>query len=89
MLKLDIKDRSRKYGYIYWMSKDDCQVRNMLGDLCTINLVFEKADHGEKNIDWNSRRISIGYRWTQRIPQSKKYFVLQMQSKEKLNVRCI
>jgi hypothetical protein len=87
-LLIPLGDRARKYGYIYWPYKMDEEVKSFLGETSTVNLVFNGAPHGEKNIDWKYRRISVGARWTRDLPKTLSCFVLTLKEHNTLNVEC-
>lgn len=87
-LEIPLTERSRKYGYIFWPKVLDGQVEGFFKDATTVNLVFNNAEHGKKNIDWKHRRISIGWRWTRRLPEKVKVFVLTWKDEKTVNVVC-
>jgi hypothetical protein len=87
-ISIPIAERSRKYGYIYWTSDLDVPVKNFLGDVSAVKLYFEGADHGKKKVDWQYRRISVGPRWTRKIPQGLSKFVLTWKDNRVLSVIC-
>jgi hypothetical protein len=87
-LAIPIKERSRKYGYIYWPYKMDKVVKDFLQDALTFKLVFNGAPLGAKNVDWKYRRISVGWRWTRSLPQNLDTFVLIWKDKNTINVTC-
>jgi len=88
MVEIEISDRARKYGYIFWPRKQDKEMSNLLGRRDAVSVVFLNAEHGRKNIDWKHRRISIGYRWTQSLSASKTTFLLELSKANKLEIQC-
>jgi len=85
---IPISERSRKYGYLYWTRTLDDVMENLLHGATSVNLVFEKSEHGRKNMDWKNRRISIGWRWTRLLPAAMSNFVLVFEPKDTLKVVC-
>lgn len=88
MVKVDITDRAKKYGYVFWRKAQDEAMSSLLGKREAVDVVFMNAEHGKKKIDWRHRRISIGWRWTRKLPQSKQVFVLKMSKQNKLVIQC-
>lgn len=87
-LSIPISERSRKYGYLYWPFRMDEEVKKFFEDASTVHLVFNGTPHGEKNIDWKYRRISIGARWTRTLPKSLATFVLTWKDTNTINITC-
>jgi hypothetical protein len=87
MVEIEITDRAKKFGYVFWKRKHDQDMSRLLGKRIAVDVIFRNADHGKKIIDWKNRRISIGYRWTRSLDKSMKIFVLNM-SKKKLEIEC-
>lgn len=88
MVEVEITKRSREYGYVYWFKEQDKDMQELLGKKDYVELVFLNAEHGSKRVDWGNRRISIGYRWTRRLPDSKKFFVLKLSQTNRLEIQC-
>jgi hypothetical protein len=88
VVEVDITKRARQYGYVFWKYRQDEEIAELLGKRKAVDVVFMNADHGEKNIDWQHRRISLGWRWTRSLPESKKVFVLKMSKSNKLEIQC-
>lgn len=88
VIQIAITDRSKKYGYVFWPRAQDDEMSALLGKRDTVDVVFMNAEHGEKKIDWQYRRISIGWRWIRSLPESKKVFVLKMSTPNKLEIQC-
>lgn len=59
---LEVYERTVKYGYLYWIKKDDPSVLKELNGLngIKIEVFFNNISLGLKNIDISHRRISIG-----------------------------
>lgn len=85
-MKIEISNRARKYGYVIWSIRQDEEMLGLLGDLPTVQLYFDGSDRGIKKVDRKTRRISIGYKWTRQIPESKKSFILSLTAPNTLNV---
>jgi hypothetical protein len=88
MVEVEITKRARQYGYVFWKRRQDEAMSKLLGKRDTVDVVFMNGEHGKKNIDWRYRRISIGWRWTRPLPESKKFFVLKMSKSNKLEIQC-
>ncbi len=88
MVEIEITERARKYGYVFWKTHQDGDMSVLLGKRDRVDVVFMKADHGNKKIDWKNRRISVGWRWTRSLTESKKIFVLKMSKSNKLEIKC-
>jgi hypothetical protein len=87
-VSIPITERARKYGYIFWPAALDEKMQEFFQDVSTVNLVFQGAEHGEKNVDWAHRRISIGWRWTRNLPHDVSDFVLTWKDKKTVSVLC-
>jgi len=88
MVEVTITERARRFGYIFWPFRQDQEMATLLGERSAVEVVFMNADHGKKKIDWRYRRISIGWRWTRPLPESKKVFVLKMSKPNTLEIQC-
>ena len=66
---IPLTERARQYGYLIWPKKADPDIRNLLGDKETIEVVFDGRELGRKRIDWRYRRISVGPRNTRPLPE--------------------
>jgi hypothetical protein len=88
MVEVALTERIRKYGYLYWKRRQDDEISNLLGQRASVDVVFMNADHGRKRIDWQYRRISIGWRWTRALPESKKVLVLKLSKDGTLDIQC-
>jgi hypothetical protein len=73
-MQIPITERARRFGYLLWSKKMEDEVRALLKERDEVQLIFNGADHGTKNVDWRFRRISIGYRWTRMIPEQKQTY---------------
>lgn len=89
MCIIEIADRARKYGYIYWISTNDDEMSQLLGRKSQIKVNFNRSDIGLKKIDWANRRISVGYRQTRDLPKDVKNFQLSLSKDGTLEVRAI
>ena len=89
-LTIPITKSARQFGYVIWPPHLNDQVDALLGGASKVHLHFKGADLGQKNVDWRYRRISIGYRWTRRLPNEVSEYVLTLADKDtsKLIVEC-
>jgi hypothetical protein len=88
VVEVEITKRARQYGYVFWKHRQDDEIAELLGKREAVDVVFMNAEHGKKNIDWQHRRISIGWRWTRSLPEAKKVFVLKLSKANKLEIQC-
>jgi len=88
MVEIEITERARRYGYVFWMKRQDEEMAALLGAKGAVEVTFMGADHGKKNIDWQHRRVSIGWRWTKSLPKSTKVFILNMSKSNRLEIQC-
>lgn len=88
IIQIKIADRARKYGYVFWTKELDSEVKSFFGDRATVEVDFEGAALGKKNIDWKNRRISIGWRWTRRLLRSKKVFRMTFDGRSSVRIEC-
>lgn len=89
MCVIEIADRARKYGYIYWNSVQDDEMAQLLGRKSQVKVTFNKTDIGIKRIDWANRRISVGYRQTQDLAKDIKNFQLSLLKDGSLEVKAV
>jgi hypothetical protein len=82
-----ISPRARKYGYVIWPSRLDQDMRSLLGEAQTAQLIFEGHERGTKKVDWSRRRISVGSSQTRKLTETAKEFVL-VSNNGKLFVSC-
>jgi hypothetical protein len=88
-LTIPITKSARQFGYIIWTPKLNDQLHDFLKGASHVNLSFQGADLGEKQVDWKYRRISIGYRWTRRLAEDISQYILTFRDSEsKLIVEC-
>jgi hypothetical protein len=87
-LKIEITDRARKYGYLYWTAPMDAEIKSFFGSIQKIDVWFNDSFLGIKNIDFTYRRISIGWKQTRALPKSNKNFVLSLDGQNNLRVLC-
>jgi len=88
MVEVEITQRSRRYGYVFWKSCQDEEMAALLGKREVVEVTFMNAEHGKKKIDWQYRRISIGWRWTRSLPESKRAFILKISKSNRLEIQC-
>ena len=84
-----ISDRARKYGYIIWPKKQDDEVRGLLNQQETVNVVFNDAELGERRVDWKYRRISVGPSHTRPLRESPSSFRLTCPSTGQLSITVV
>jgi hypothetical protein len=89
-LKIPITKSARQFGYIIWPPSLNERMNIFLGGAPQVHLIFMGADLGKKNVDWKYRRISIGYRWTHRLPDEVSAYILVLANKDErtLLVEC-
>ena len=87
-ITIPILDRSRKFGYVVWKKNQDFAIQVQLKYLKEAEVIFENKNLGKKKIDWKFRRISIGWRHTRPLPQSKKSYILTLGKDTKLSIKC-
>lgn len=89
-LKIPITKSARQFGYIIWTPQFNKKMESFMEGAPKVKLVFMGADLGDKNVDWRYRRISIGYRWTRRLPDNVSEYVLAItdDNERKLMVDC-
>lgn len=85
-----ISSSARQFGYVIWKSNLNEQMRTFLNNASHVHLIFQGADLGEKRVDWQYRRISIGYRWTRRLDEDISQYIMTFSKREgnKLAVEC-
>jgi len=88
MVEVEITERARRYGYVFWKIRQDEEMAALLGKREAVDVTFMNAEHGKKKIDWKYRRISIGWRWTRSLPESKKVFILKFSKSNRLEIQC-
>ena len=88
VVTVEFTKRARQYGYVFWKYRQDDAMAELLGNRDTVNVVFMNANHGKKKIDWRYRRISLGWRWTRFLPESKKVLILKMSKPNELEIQC-
>jgi hypothetical protein len=87
-IEIPISDPSRKYGYVYWPAKLDHEVRHFLGERESLDVIFEEKAVGEKRIDWQHRRISVGWKQTRPLGKKLKTFRLSLSTDGRLRIKC-
>lgn len=87
-VSLPFSPRARQYGYIYWTRADDARMAAFFGDAKSVAVVFNGRPLGEKRIDWQYRRISLGYRQTRNAAADATLFHLSSRTTGALEVKC-
>ena len=80
-ITIPITKSARQFGYIIWTRKLANQIDAILGGASKVHLYFQGIDLGEKRVDRKYRRISVGYRWTRRLPDDANIYILSMPDK--------
>lgn len=84
--EIPITDRARQYGYMIWPKTLEPDIKHLLAGADRISVVVEGKPLGEKRIDWKYRRISIGPKISQTIPETSERFVIRRQSSDTIEV---
>lgn len=87
-LTLEIPDRTRKYGYIYWSKRSQDEVRSFFGQRKTVEVILDGLYIGEKLINFEYCRISIGPGKARNIPDKASEIVLQFRKDGRLEIIC-
>ena len=84
---IPISKRAKEYGYVIWHRTQDAEVKTLLSDKTSFRVFLQGSDRGQKNVDWNNRRISLGYKWTRQIPDNLENDPLKVRGAE-LHITC-
>ena len=87
-IDVPISGPARKYGYVYWPARIDDRLRRLLGERESIDVIFEERAVGEKRIDWQHRRFSVGWKQTRPLAKELKAFRLTIGLDGRLRIRC-
>lgn len=87
-LEVPLMETARKWGYVRWRATMDKEVRSFLRGKNRVDVWFEDSHLGVKNVDYDHRRISVGYARTRKLPGTVRAFVLSFDSKGMLRVKC-
>jgi hypothetical protein len=85
-LSIKLSDSNRKYGYLHWNKKQDSEARLLLSGRSEIAVVLGGLFVGEKGVDYEHRRISIGPAKARSIPLNAKVLHLIVDKDERLQV---
>jgi hypothetical protein len=88
-IEIPIYERSRKYGYVYWKKNMDNKIHSFLGNRRVVDVWLDNSYLGEKNVDLDHRRISLGYSRTRKLAQTVKKFKLKFDKEGNLKIACI
>lgn len=77
ILEIPISQSSREYGYVFWNSAQDEEVKQFFGDLNKVKLWLNGEYVGEKRIDWKARRIYLGISRTRQLDSEASIFRLE------------
>lgn len=87
MIRLPLlSERLRKWGYIFWNKESDDLMKKFLNDARVVDVVLENAQLGEKNVNWQKRRISVGRKQAKRIPETATSLRLSLSNDGKLKI---
>ena len=87
-IEIQISERSREYGYVFWDKKSDELVDKFLDQKEVVEVWFKNSYLGKKKIDRKYRRISIGYRNTRALPLQYTKFILEIDQSGALKISC-
>lgn len=85
-VRVPFTQRARKYGYLYWPSELDEEIKGLLGARKSLGVWLDKSYLGVKRIDWEYRRISLGWSRTRTQPSSAATFRINLNSDGTLKV---
>ncbi len=88
VLEIPITGRARKYGYIFWSAVQDSEVEKFFGKVTNIDLWFENSYLGKMRIDWQHRRISVGWSRTRPLGANINTYNLKFNKDGSLRVVC-
>ncbi|MFR5048751.1 MAG: hypothetical protein ACLUDH_10645 [Faecalispora sporosphaeroides] len=77
-MTISITKSARQFGYIIWSSKNEHEIKKLLGNRTEVSVMFNGLSIGVKAIDWKYHRISIGYKFTRALPESATVFHITM-----------
>lgn len=77
-MKILITKSARQFGYIIWNSKNKDEIDRMLDGKTEIDVNFNNFALGTKSIDWKYHRISIGYKFTRALPESARFYYIEL-----------
>ena len=80
-MRVKITKSARRFGYVIWNGALDSDVRNLIGDVDKIGIVFNQISLGEKSIDWAHHRIYIGTTITRGLGPNQTHFNLERNDK--------
>ena len=67
---------TKKHGYIRWHIKDDNVIRQFFGDEPTLELSIQGRQPKKRTVEYQYRRLGIGYAITQALPEETSKVVL-------------
>jgi hypothetical protein len=85
---IPIKDRSRKFGYIYWTKSLDTSAERFFAGRKVVDVVFQGTSIGEKKVDRKNRRVSIGLAKTRVLDESLTHYRLRFIKDGRLQITC-
>ncbi len=89
MMTLQITKSARVWGYVIWNSKQNDDIKNLISGANRVHVYLNGSDLGEKNVDWRYLRISLGYKFTRRLPANLTKYILNYNNKtNELTVVC-
>lgn len=87
-LRIPITERARRWGYIYWRMQQHEEVKKFLRNAPTVAIWLNDSYLGEKRVDWNNHRISIGPGKSKKLNQNVSIFKITIRKDESLNITC-
>lgn len=88
-MEIEISERARRFGYIFWSKKNDEAVEKFLRKTEAVEVWFNDSRLGKKRVDWRHRRISIGYKQTRDMPVGASVFCLKFANNMTLKIETI
>jgi hypothetical protein len=76
-VKLEIKNRNRKYGIITWKLKQDFEIKTLLKNSKTVNIQFLDKVYCNRKVDYQYRRISFGIKRIEKLKND--YLILKIE----------
>ena len=87
-VSLPIRERCRRFGYVYWPKRVDSAVRNLFGLKQTVDVVLDGLYIGQKKVSFDYRRLSIGPGKARNIPEEATEFHLSFSQDGRLQISC-
>ena len=75
-LELPMPAWTKKHGYIKWYQENDDAIRHFFGKQATVELSIRGRQLKTRKVEYNCRRIGIGYAVTRSLPQETNKVIL-------------